>query len=895
MRAIITLKNAILVLCCLAPSVLFAAGGKIAGRVTDKETGEPLPGVNVMIEGTTMGAATDLNGNYVILNVPAGTYSVRTSFIGYADYKVSNLRVSIGQTTRLNIAMTSKVIAGEEVTIVAERPMVQKDLTASQKTTSAEEIKALPVEDFTAVLATQAGVNRGADGALHIRGGRDNEIGFYIDGVPVTNPFFTNTLATNVSNKALDEMKVVSGAFNAEYGNAMSGIVNIQVKEGGPEFSGSISAYSGDYISDGTDIFMNIDDLDPAANYILEGTLNGPVPFTGDKITFNISSRYNDDEGYIYGLREHLPSDSANFLNNENWFIEMGGDSSYVPMNWSKDLNLLSKLTYKINPSIKLSTQLIYDRARYKYYGAAAHNYRYVPDGTAQSYKDNYNYSVKLTHVFGKSYYEANLFYSVTDFSNYVYEDSLDSRYVSTTKIRGTPSSSVFNFGGMQMGHTYRNSTSMGGKFDFTSQLNMHHEVKTGLHYRLDNLQERQFTILYDNLQYREPTVKAANETPSHIFYDKDAVSFSAYLQDKIEYGDMIVNAGVRYDYFDPKSEYIDNLILPDVSERKTAEPKQTVSPRLGIAFPITDRGVLHFSYGHFYQMPPLRRLYLEQVFGAGTTPQIGYANLKPEKTVIYEFGLQQQLAEVLSLEMTLFSKDIRDLLALQTIRYESPQFGPSTYSVFLNKDYGDVKGFTLSLIKRRDPATKLEAWVDYTFQHTSGNSVTGNAFFFSAISGIEEEKRIVPLNWDQTHLINATVSLSDPNNWGISFIGKIASGWPYTPEIPYANYIPDPNSERKPLQRNVDLYLYKNFSLKSINLVLFTKVFNLFDTRNERYVFDDTGRAGYTFWNRSAQETEALKSHYGEPGVHTWEEYMTRAHYYTAPRLVQAGLSIEF
>jgi len=255
----------------------------------------------------------------------------------------------------------------------------------------------------------------------------------------------------------------------------------------------------------------------------------------------------------------------------------------------------------------------------------------------------------------------------------------------------------------------------------------------------------------------------------------------------------MIVNAGLRYDFFDPKSDYIADLIKPDAegNTRQEAVTKHMVSPRLGIAFPITERGILHFSYGHFYQMPPLRRLYLENVFGAGLAPSIGYANLKPEKTVIYEFGLQQQLTDGLALEASIFAKDIRDLLARQTIRYESDKFGPSSYSVYLNKDYGDVKGFTISLSKRYDPDTKLSAWIDYTLQRASGNSVKSGAFFFSAISGIEEEKLIVPLNWDQQHVLNTTVTLSEPGNWGVSFIGKLSSGWPYTPDIPFANFVP--------------------------------------------------------------------------------------------------------
>jgi len=253
-------------------SCLFGAGGKIAGRITDKETGEPLSGVNVIVEEVLLGAASDRNGEYVILNISTGDYTLSASYMGYSKYVVKELRVNLGQTTNQDIQLAQEVIEGEEVVVVAERPLVRKDLTASQKITTSDEIKNMPVESFLGVLTTQAGVNQGAGGEIHIRGGRSNEVGYYIDSVSVSNPFFTNSLAVNVSNKALEEMKVVSGAFNAEYGNAMSGIVNLQIKEGGPDYHGSLSVNSGDYFSDATDIFLNIDDINYKANQIIDGS-----------------------------------------------------------------------------------------------------------------------------------------------------------------------------------------------------------------------------------------------------------------------------------------------------------------------------------------------------------------------------------------------------------------------------------------------------------------------------------------------------------------------------------------------------------------------------------------------------------------------------------------------
>ena len=190
---------------------------------------------------------------------------------------------------------------------------------------------------------------------------------------------------------------------------------------------------------------------------------------------------------------------------------------------------------------------------------------------------------------------------------------------------------------------------------------------------------------------------------------------------------------------------------------------------------------------------------------------------------------------------------------------------------------------------------SRLSAFLDYSYQTTEGNSTSSGSFFFNALTGEEEEKKIVSLSWDQSHVFNSTISITEPGpkGWGLSFIGKLSTGWPYTPNIPNANYVPYPNSSRKPVQKSLDMRFYKMISVAKLEFELFLKVYNVFDTRNEKYVYTDTGRSGYTYVNRSLQETEAFKSHYGETGVHTWDEYHKRPDYYSPPRLVTIGWSI--
>ena len=872
--------------------VLFASNGKITGKVAEKETGSPAIGVNVVLIDTYLGSATDENGRFTILNIPPGTYSIRVDAIGFATITMKDVRVTTAQTTELSFTLEEAVIEGQEITVIAERPLVQKDLTASQRVTTAKEIEDMPVESFLGVLTTHAGVSQSAGGALHVRGGRSNEVGYYIDGVSVSNPFYTNSLAVNVSNKALEEMKLVSGAFNAEYGNAMSGVVNVTIKDGGKNYDGSLSYYTGDYSSSAHDIFPNIDDQDFSANSTFDGFISGPVlPFLGDKLTFNVSLRRSESEGYLYGIREHNPSDYAYFPPSGDWYIQNTGDSSYVPMNPSQSTNALSKITWRVSPTMKISTQSILSKAQSKSY---SHAYKYNPDGVGTGYSANNNHSIKINHSLSpKSFYEANIFISDTDYKNYLYEDTTDSRYVSTDYINTEPTSATFLFGGTQMGHTYRVSNSVGGKFDFTIQMNDRHELKTGFSFRKDILEERNFSILY-NYNYRQPTVLPENESPYHVYYNKEALQYSAYIQDKMEYSSMIMNLGIRYDVFVPNDSSITDLVYPEAG-KNDAGVKTMISPRVGVSLPITDKGIFHFSYGHFYQMPTLRNLYRESYFGAGLAPTVGYPDLKPEKTVLYEFGFQQQFGNLIGMDINLFYKDIRELLALQSIRYDSPQYGPSNYAIYLNKDYGSSRGLTLSVSKRYDPVSKTRIWLDYTYQKSEGNSVKSAAFYFSTLSGIEEEKLIVPLSWDQSHLLNTTIIIGNPGGTTLGLIGKISTGWPYTPSIPTANYVPEPNSGRKPIQRNMDLKIERRVSIGSRKVSLFARVYNLFDIRNARYVFDDTGSPKYTYEYRSIQETEQFKAHYGEPGIHTWEEYITRPQYYSSPRSFKIGFSLDF
>ncbi|MCS5660234.1 MAG: TonB-dependent receptor, partial [Dehalococcoidia bacterium] len=222
------LKPVLAVLCIF--SLAFAGQtGKIAGRVTEAGTENPLIGTNVVVDGTSFGAATDVNGEYFIINLPPGVYSVKFSMIGYAEYTATDVSVSIDVTTPLEAALESQAIAGESVTVVSQRPSIEKTLTSTKQYVSGSLTTELPVATVKDVVKTLPGVIE-HDGLLHLRGGRSGEEMYLVDGASVINPLMGNS-AIPINPAMIEELQVITGTFNAEYGQAMSGIFNTVLKE----------------------------------------------------------------------------------------------------------------------------------------------------------------------------------------------------------------------------------------------------------------------------------------------------------------------------------------------------------------------------------------------------------------------------------------------------------------------------------------------------------------------------------------------------------------------------------------------------------------------------------------------------------------------------------------
>lgn len=866
--------------------------GKIAGNIKDALTGDDLIGVNIILLGTNYGAASDLDGNYFILNIPPGVYNLKVSMIGFATKTIQSIKVSVDQTTKINIELGEATIEMQDVVVSAEGSIVRKDLTSTETKVSGDQIALLPLEDVQSVVNLQAGVIDG-----HFRGGRRNEVKYLVDGISVNDAYSGNS-ALEAEVNSIAEIQVLTGTFNAEYGEAMSGVVNQVTKVATDKYDGNLSLYFGDYVTNREDLYTNSNSVSPTDRQNIQANVSGPIPLTNGFMKFFLSGRYYNDDGYLYGQRMFNPSDSSDFSDNdsENWYVGSTGDNEYVAMNYNRRYSLQGKLSFAVGSGKGIVLNGLYQKRDYKDY---THIYQLNPDGDYQKLQESILGSGSYTHVFSNSaFLDIIGSYFRTNYDQYVFEDPLDSRYVDP-KRKQYVSGNAFYTGGTENWQFHHITTTYTGKLDFTFQANNIHQLKTGAQFQYHNLDYEDYQIVIDATSNFLPALPEPGAFNYNI-YTANPYQMAAFIQDKIELDYLIVNIGLRYDYFEPDGEYLlnpNNIAeldamnppFPD-SLMEKATSKSQFSPRIGISYPITDKGAIHISYGHFFQTPPFEYLYRNPNFRiplTGNYPEnignlIGNADLKPQQTIMYEIGLQQEVFTDIGITLTGYYKDIRNLLTTEI--YIKNEF--KKFSKLVNQDYGAVQGITLSLEKKF--INGFGGSIDYTYQVAKGNASDPNDAFDKAQANppIESNKQLVYLDWDRTHAFNFTLTGGIPGNYIISAIGKYGTGLPYTPSIQNQRTGLE-NSDRRPSFFNVDLFITKYFNVWNSQLSIFARVYNLFDTANEVDIFTDTGRAGYSL--------EVTRSQEPPRGVNSIEEYYTRPDYFSAPRSIQLGLSYTF
>ena len=300
----------------LAPTtVAHAQSGKLTGTVTDAETGKPIEGAAVVVQGTTLGANTNAAGKYFIIQIPPGTYTVQARRLGFQSVAAANVQITIDGTREQNFKLKASNQTLAAVTVQADQtPLIERNQIGSASVVTAEQIQSLPVTSIAGVLALQQGFTevpnntsvislaeeqRSTTQPIRVRGGRGGSTLSMIDGIAINNPLFGSDVVT-LNSMAVQQINFQRGGMDPQYGNALSGVLNQAVREGGSQVSGSINFQNSTIPGS---LFGTEQDKQLGLN-LLNGYLSGPIPGTNSKVRYAISGQVQSQAASVLQVRQ---------------------------------------------------------------------------------------------------------------------------------------------------------------------------------------------------------------------------------------------------------------------------------------------------------------------------------------------------------------------------------------------------------------------------------------------------------------------------------------------------------------------------------------------------------------------------------------------------------------
>ncbi|MFU8859812.1 MAG: TonB-dependent receptor [Cyclonatronaceae bacterium] len=973
----------LLFLSVTAAEVIAQSAGRISGRVIEEATGDPLIGVNVFIQGTTLGAMTDADGYYYIMNIPPGNYDVTVSMIGFTRQVVQDFRVHLNENHILNFELTEDTIMGEEVVVMAQTERVKLDVSSSRTLITAQTIEASPVSNFEEILANFPGITltAGSDGSgLIIRGGNINETNIVVDGLS-TRDMRTQQPNTTLNLTAINELEVISGGFTAEHGGVRSGMVNVVTKEGrtdrfdavvdfrisppqqkhfgaspysldGPfwqVYAGehAMTGVTSDMVNSGQFPFTFIGwnefakqrlsdgnpetDMTPQealeiwkwqhrpreyanrADYILDMTISGPIPLFKNT-TFMASQRY-DDLMLVYPLSRDNSIASSSLLkitthlgngrklSINNGYLLKRGVSSGV---YSNSIGMIDG-TRQGNSYARNSLQV-----EHLWHDAAMN-----PIETW-----HYRGGIQYNHaISSRTYYEV-----ASEFTAYqTRQEPSGVRDTTCIKTIGNRCFDEAPFGYVsseigRIGETYDllNEFMMSGggrgrdnsrywtwgtSFNFTSQLNRFYQVRAGVDFEYARYSERRELN-------NEASTHTREERPHYwTYFNSSPINSSAFVQNRLEFGGMIANIGLRADYmwygeraYDLDSDLIFNQLPYTLAKYRENElsfshlqtggkvSKLYLSPRLGISHPITTTSKVFFNYGHFYQPPVLDQLFTVRPLGQGAI----IPNLDAEwpRTISYEVGFEIGLLDDYLLAFTGYYKDVQNQLSpINIVSWDQD----NDIRTFENNSYADIRGIEMRFQKA--VGRWLQGWAALEYS-TRSTGFTGFRYIFEdPLRARDQRETINQQRQDPTPSITANITLMTPPDFGPVWFGNnFLGGWRLNINQAWSDggeFLTNPEAsvgQRRYVDVidywNTDMQLSKNFYFGRTVIGFFAQVTNLTNYRgfpnpqnsiryreSLRFPWYQGDRKGNDKWG------EWDKDHI-DLGYHTWNQFINPRHF---------------
>lgn len=777
--------------------------GTLAGTVMNEQNGEPLQGANVVILGTNFGTMVDPNGFFLINNVPPGTYKIRASMMGYVSETRENVRIRTDLRTTVDFTLNSTVLEFEEITVSAEQPLIQKDITSSTHFVSSRDLNHKPVRTFHEVVDIQPGVAAG-----HFRGGRKSEVIYLVDGIPVQEAI-EGVAGSEIPQNAITEVSIQTGGFNAEYGRAMSGVVNVVTKEGGSEHHGQLTVQS-DKLTGHSNYFDTLSSDDE--NYY-ELFLGGPI---NHKANYLLS--WNLNSPYARWRREVLAYRTQVFANPD-----------------ARKQNALGKISYRFSDALKFHLQGLISLSDWKEY---EHRWQLNLKGLPPQDKKSYQVASILTHTINP-----RTFYTLKLSQFFVLKSVLGKETLDYEHLYYNTNPEGWIISGEKMWWQDHKEVISTVKLEGTSQITPHHQIKAGTEFVYYDLYLKD--VKYEELDTFDPNfpLYVAYDTEYH-YYPKEG---SIYLQDKIEYLGMVANLGLRYDFFDPTASRPaveqdisgqDTSWVVENTKRVEANLKDQISPRLGVSIAITEEDQIHLNYGYFFQMPSFKYLYTNLQYKAeGFSPLAGDPDLKPAETIAFEAGYKHRFSDKYLFNITVFNKDVSNLVDTKTFIPQDEQ--GAGYTQYVNMAHVNIHGLETYLEKRYGPL--LTGKISYTYMMAQGTGSSEQEGFEWLSKGYQVPVGEYFLSWDQRHKLVVDFDIRQENNWGISLLWQWNSSLPYTKDN---GIYTRPNDERMKATSYLDLKANKDFSFRGFKTSLLLELRNALNAENVLWV-DSQGIPG--------------------------------------------------
>jgi hypothetical protein len=772
--------------------------GKITGQIIDAESGDPLPGVNVVIDGTNQGTASGADGYYTILNVSPGTYTLRATFVGYTETVVEDVEVNVDLTTTVNIQMQEEAVGLKEVTVEAEEPPVRPDISANVANLSSQDIQDVPVSSVEDMIGLQAGVR-----GLSVRGGDLSSLQFRVDGASsfdgrANQPF------TSVSLTSIEQVQVQTGGFNAEYGNVRSGLINVVTKEGPRNryTADALVRYSPpnrDYFNRSPNAGVDGEVPPEEMGYFVRPYMDPEVAFVGthseespwDQYTrrqyiewqgFNrlAESREEDlspeqwQQVYQHYHRKDFEITTPDYLIDGSFGGPVPGVSDYlgnlrfftsyrqtqsayiIPMwrNAHEDYLGRLRLTADISPGLKLDLRGMLSKEYGHGTSFSAGSPGIFPgarEGTnmvdrtllhsrkiskgqmfgdvAWPLKDieRQMFGGTLTHTLGSNtFYRVQLDRIYTDYLDHASPlrdketcvRTIESFCLTEAPFKLDRDQSAITPTKQALGGYYQRASDSSwarrweGRIDITSQIDRWNQVKAGVN------------IIHTD--HRRLSTRIMTEIGNQVYRDylRSITQAAAYLQDKLEFEGMIANVGLRLNYYKPIGDWFvhdffdpafataaeEGLPLNEVLNQEPIEAQLSLSPRLGVSFPITTQSKLFFNYGHFREPHDANSVFRLHRDLSDQISFIANPGLPLSKTVSYELGYEHSLYNQFLIRLTGYYKDLKK--QPRSVSVEGAA-GNISYTTQLPYHYEDIRGVEAEV---RRPTGNIRGWVNYTF-----------------------------------------------------------------------------------------------------------------------------------------------------------------------------------